>query len=102
MRKKDEVTSGKTVVTMWSKITSDSSQVDKDAEQFMIKKLEEKFPDIEVKLIKKPVSTDYRQEYDKALMAKQAPDIFPEFSYTDIPTRIKNGTIADITDLVKD
>lgn len=101
--KKDEKTdSSKTVVSMWSKITSDSSQVDKDAEEFMLKKLAEKFPDIEIKLIKKPVSTDYRQEYDKALMAKQAPDLFAEFSYTDIPTRIKNGTVADITDLVKD
>ncbi len=100
-KKNEEVNSGKTVVTMWSRITSDSSQVDKDAEQFMIEKLAEKFPDIEVKLIHKPMSTDYRQEYDKALMAKQAPDLFVEFSYTDIPTRIKNGTIADITDFVK-
>ena len=54
MQKNEEVNSGKTVVTMWSRITSDSSQVDKDAEQFMIEKLAEKFPDIEVKLIHKP------------------------------------------------
>lgn len=53
-KKNEEVNSGKTVVTMWSRITSDSSQVDKDAEQFMIEKLAEKFPDIEVKLIHKP------------------------------------------------
>lgn len=93
---------GKTVVTMWSKITSDSSEASIAAENFMLEKVAEKFPEYELKLIKQPHSTDYRQDYDKALMAGNAPDIFAEFSYTDIPSRIKNGTIADITSFVNE
>ena len=89
-------------VKMWSRVTSDSSQLQIDLENYMIEKLEEKFPDISVVIERKSVGADYRQEYDKALMAGVAPDIFTEFSYTDIPTRIENGTIADITSLVSE
>lgn len=100
--KKDAETDadGKIVVTMWSHVTSDSKQTAIDAENRMLEKVAEKFPDYKLELIKQPHSTDYRQDYDKALMAGNAPDIFSEFSYTDIPTRISNGTIADITSLV--
>ena len=90
----------KITVTMWSFVSEDSTQLAKDTEALQDKMLAEKFPDINIKKVSKAATTDYRQEYDKALMAGVAPDIFTQFSYTDIPTRIKNGTIADITDLV--
>lgn len=65
-----------------------------------MKALEEKFPDINVEFTTLPQGSTYRQEYDKALMAGTAPSITNIFSYTDIPERINNGTVADITKFV--
>lgn len=91
----------KTKVTLWTNVTEDSPQAVKDIQADLEQRIAEKFPDYEVEFIPK-VYTDYNQDYDKALMAGNAPDAFDMFSYTAIPTRIDNGTIADITDLVKD
>lgn len=89
-------------ITMWTSTNEDSTPVAKELEALMDKELAEKFPNIKINKVVKAMGTDYRQEYDKALMAGQAPDFFVEFSYTDIPTRIENGTIADVTDLVNE
>ena len=101
--KKGEVVDGDVVeITMWSSVTEDSKDVDKELEAWKDEALAAKFPNIKINKVIKTTGTDYRQEYDKALMAGIAPDFFAEFSYTDIPTRIENGTIADITNIVKD
>ncbi len=91
---------GKTKVKMWLKLSDDSLQSVKDEEARKVEAIKEKFPNIEFDISNMTASTDYRQEYDKALMAGNAPDFFPFFSYTDIPARIKNNTVADITEFV--
>lgn len=87
---------------MWTDIGEDSTEAEKELEAWKDEALAKKFPNIKINKIVKAYGTDYRQEYDKSLMAGNAPDIFTMFSYTDIPQRIENGTIADISGLVKD
>ena len=89
-------------ITMWSGVGEDATDVEKELEAMTDAALAEKFPNIKINKIVKAMGTDYRQEYDKALMADQAPDFFAGFSYTDMPTRIENGTVADISNLVAD
>ncbi len=98
---KKKTTDGPVEITMWTSVGEDASDYAKELEALQDEMLAEKFPDIKINKVLKVTGTDYRQEYDKALMAGEAPDIFGRFSYTDIPTRIKNGTVADITELVK-
>ncbi len=100
--KKDVADDGMIEVTIWSETNEDSEPVAKELEALQDQALAEKFPNIKINKVIKTMGTDYRQEYDKALMAGNAPDFFAGFSYTDIPTRIENGTIADITNLVAD
>ena len=92
---------GKTVVTLWTNITDDSEPEEIAYQKMIEERIAEEFPQYDVRFVQK-VYTDYNQDYDKALMAGNAPDAFDMFSYTAIPTRIKNGTIADITDLVNE
>lgn len=47
-----------------------------------------------------PAGTDYRQQYDKALMAGDAPTVTNLLPYVDVQTRAANGMIADITPFV--
>ena len=84
---------------MWSDVNQDSTPEKK--EEFEIKKqmLAEKFPEYQIEFIERSAGHDYRAEYDKDLMAGDAPDVFTGFSYTDIPTRMKDGSVADITKL---
>jgi len=100
--KKEEASDGPVEITMWTSVGDDANDFAKELEALKDQALAEKFPNIKINKVLKVTGTDYRQEYDKALMAGEAPDIFASFSYTDIPTRIENGTIADITELVKD
>ena len=101
--KKDVADDGDVVeITMWSSTNEDSEPVAKEIDAYTDAILAEKFPNIKINKVIKTMGTDYRQEYDKALMAGKAPDFFVEFSYTDMPTRIANGTVADITNIVKD
>lgn len=92
----------KIVLKLWTKPTQDTSKLGIELHDKQMELLKKKFPDIIFEESIKPTGTDYRQEYDKALMAGTAPDIYTDFSYTDIPTRMKNGTIADITPYIED
>lgn len=93
---------GKLVVVMTSSVTQDSTEEDKANFELTKQKFAEKFPEYHIEWVTTPGGTDYRSQYDKDLMAGNAPDVFEQFSYTDIPTRIENGTIAEITDLVNE
>ena len=98
----EDSSDGKVTLRMWSQPSQDAEEhVIKSYERTMAA-LEEKFPDINFEVSMAPSGTDYRQEYDKALMAGTAPAIYTKFSYTDIPSRIKNGTVADISKFVTD
>jgi ABC-type glycerol-3-phosphate transport system substrate-binding protein len=92
--------SGKIKITLWNKPTQDAKQLEIDNYNEMMEMLAKEFPDVEFETQIPPQGTDYRQEYDKALMANKAPSIYNKFSYTDVITRSQDGTIADITNLV--
>ena len=78
--KKDNVDDGMVEITMWSTVTEDAKDVDKELEAWTDEALAAKFPNIKINKVIKTTGTDYRQEYDKALMAGIAPDFFAEFS----------------------
>lgn len=93
---------GKVVITTWDKPNNDAEPWIKEVYDAKMARVREKFPEIEI--IDKAVNfgSDYRQEYDKALMSGEAPTYFTMFSYTDIPIRIKNGTVREMTKYVAD
>lgn len=93
--------SKKIKITSWEKPAADSTPEELQSYEDMMVRVKAKFPNIEFVEIARKQGTDYRQAYDKALMAGEAPTFFSSFSYTDIPSRIKNGTIADMTEFVK-
>lgn len=92
---------GKITLTLWTKLTQDAKPEDKESHDEWFAALQAKFPEVNFVEAMQPTGGDYRQEYDKALMAGTAPAFWAQFSYTDIPTRIENGTIADITKYVE-
>ena len=91
----------KITLRLWSKQTQDALPEDVEYHDAYMAVLKEKFPDIIFEEAIMPQGGDYRQEYDKALMAGKEPAFIAMFSYTDIPTRSKNGTVADITKYVE-
>ena len=97
---KKDAASDKVKITLWNKPTQDAKQKDIDDYNEMMSALEKEFPDVEFESMIAPQGTDYRQEYDKAIIAGKGPSIYNRFSYTDIVTRSQDGTVADITELV--
>lgn len=95
--------SDKITLTLWTKPTQDAKDYVVAMHDRTMEALRKEFPDINFEeKIPPQGGTDYRQEYDKALMAGTAPAFTDVFSYTDIPSRIENETIADITKYVAD
>ncbi|MBO5060112.1 MAG: extracellular solute-binding protein [Clostridia bacterium] len=100
---KQETASGeKITLKLWTKPSQDAKDYQIQIYNRKMAALREKFPNIIFEEGMRASGTDYRQEYDKALMAGTAPAFYTEFSYTDIPGRIANGTVADITKYVAD
>ena len=94
---------GKIKLTLWNRPGEGDLEWKIESNNRFEKAIQEKFPDIEFEFLTMPAGgADYRQEYDKALMAGTAPSIYRMFSYTDIPARLENGTVADITKYVED
>lgn len=91
----------KVTLKLWMKPSKDAKESDIISYERLMASLEEKFPNVNIESVAYPQGSNYRQEYDKALMAGTAPAFTNIFSYTDIPERIKNGTVADITEFVK-
>lgn len=93
---------GKITIRMWSKTGADAEEVAVKLNEESEKRLIEKFPEYNFEFLREPTGgVDYRQEYDKALMAGTEPSFYTKFSYTDIPARIENGTVADITSFME-
>ena len=91
---------GRVTILLWEKPPLDAPESVVKEYEYRMEKTREKFPHINIVDEALKPGTDYVQQYDRALMAGQAPTATKMFSYTSIPTRIKNGTIADITNLV--
>jgi ABC-type glycerol-3-phosphate transport system substrate-binding protein len=87
-------------VRLWSKPNSDARPQELAAYEESMKVLKEKFPNVEFieeSLIPAPITDSLMI---RRLMAGIAPTSVGIFSYTDIPTRSKNNTIADISKYV--
>jgi len=87
-------------ITTWEKPLDDASDVTKAIYEAKMQRIRDKFPNVNIVDIADSGDSGYRQRYDKALMAGNAPTYYSRFSYTDIPTRIKNKTLADISEYV--
>ncbi|MBE7043915.1 MAG: extracellular solute-binding protein [Ruminococcaceae bacterium] len=99
--KKESADNKNVTLRLWIKPSQDATEADLITHERLMEDLTEKFPEINFDIALPPQGADYRQEYDKALMAGTAPAFVNIFSYTDIPQRIKNETVADITKYVE-
>ena len=90
----------KVKIILWEKPFPDSNPAEIAQYELREKRFKEKFPNVEVEYKNWFSNTDYRQEYDKALMAGNAPAVIAQLPYVDVPSRIANKTIADITEYV--
>jgi ABC-type glycerol-3-phosphate transport system substrate-binding protein len=91
---------GKVKLKLWSP-PIETTEAGFKAWDFRIAEFKKRYPDIELELEQQPPGIDYRQAYDKALMAGTVPTVVTIFPPVDVPTRAKNGTIKDITGLVE-
>lgn len=92
----------KITLTLWNRPAEDAMESIIESNKRFEEAIQKQFPDINFEFKTPPAGgADYRQEYDKALMAGTAPAYFSQFSYTDIPARLENGTVADITKYVE-
>lgn len=78
----------------------DDSDAVKTRFEFTKEKVEAAFPDYEIEWTRLAPGTDYRQQYDKLLMSNDGPTLWNQLPFVDIQTRLRNGTIAEITDYV--
>ena len=78
----------------------DDSDAVKTRFEFLKEKVETTFPDYEIEWTRMAPGTDYRQQYDKLLMSGDGPTLWNSLPFVDIQTRMRNGTIADITEYV--
>lgn len=92
--------SGRTAITIWGP--------GQEAPDYMIRSFDlvvEEFrrrnPNVDLTGYHIEGGTDYRQRYDMAVMSGQAPAGLCILPPVDVPTRAKNGSIKDITNLVE-
>ncbi len=79
----------------------DASESSLKSFDFTKAKVEEKFSDVaDIEWTRMAPGTDYRQQYDKLLMSGDGPTLWNSLPFVDIQTRMRNGTIAEITDYV--
>lgn len=90
----------KVKITVWGPLEN-YSEPEKMSWNFCVEEYKKRYPNTEITSVFSPAGTDYRQQYDKALMAGNAPTVTNLLPYVDVPTRAGNGTIADITSLVE-
>ena len=78
----------------------DDPQSAKDEFDYWTQIVTAQFPNIDFEFDRFAPGEDYRQQYDQQLMAGNAPNVGAYFPYVDIPTRMANGTIGDLTSYV--
>ncbi len=91
--------SQKVKITVWGPLEN-YSEAEKKSWTFCVEEYKRRYPNVEIISIFSPAGTDYRQQYDKALMAGDAPTVTNLLPYVDVQTRAANGMIADITPFV--
>ena len=97
---KEKDVSEKVKITVWGPLES-YSEVEKVSWTFCVEEYQRRYPNVEIVSTFSPAGTDYRQQYDKALMAGEAPTVTNLLPYVDVQTRAANGMIADISQFVE-
>ena len=64
----------KVKITVWGPLEN-YSDVEKASWIFCVEEFKRRYPEIEIVSVFSPAGTDYRQQYDKALMAGEAPTV---------------------------
>ncbi|MDC7244933.1 MAG: extracellular solute-binding protein [Sphaerochaetaceae bacterium] len=90
----------KVKITVWGPLEN-YSEAEKQSWNYCVEEYRRRYPEVEIVSVFSPAGTDYRQQYDKALMAGDAPTVTNLLPYVDVQTRAANGTIADITKFVE-
>ncbi|MCL2059182.1 MAG: hypothetical protein FWH01_09045 [Oscillospiraceae bacterium] len=81
----------------WHGRNADATEGEKKVLELYIEEFQNAFPHITVDSRPTKPGTDYREQYDKALMANDGPTLNEQLPHVDIQTRINNGTIADVS-----
>ncbi len=89
----------KVKITVWGPLEN-YSEAEKKSWTFCVEEYRKRYPNVEIVSTFSPAGTDYRQQYDKALMAGNAPTVTNLLPYVDVQTRAANGMIADISSFV--
>ena len=89
----------KVKITVWGPLEN-YSEAEKKSWTFCVEEYRRRYPNVELTSLFSPAGTDYRQQYDKALMAGNAPTVTNLLPYVDVQTRAANSMIADITPFV--
>lgn len=92
----------KVKMILWERKSPTEPDVRAKTYELREKTFKEKYPNYEIEYRSLATGTDFRQEYDKALMAGLGPTVASFLPYVDIPARIANHTVADITKFVAD
>jgi ABC-type glycerol-3-phosphate transport system substrate-binding protein len=87
-------------ITVWGPLEN-YSEAEKESWNFCVEEFKRRYPEIEIESVFSPAGTDYRQQYDKALMAGDEPTVTNLLPYVDVQSRAANGTIADISQFVE-
>lgn len=87
-------------ITLWGKPNSDAPAWAKEYWDYAVQSYKTKYPNVEIEDLSVAPGADWKQQYDKSLMAGDAPTVYSGFSYSDVQTRAKNGMAADITEFV--
>ncbi len=98
--KSKDVTEEKVKITVWGPRES-YSQAEKDSWTFCVEEYRKRYPNVEIESMFTPEGMGVRQLYDKAVMAGNAPTVTNCIPFVDVPSRAKDGTIADITSMVE-
>ncbi len=97
--KEMELAKEKVKITVWGPLEN-YSEVEKQSWTYCVNEFKRRYPDVEIVSVFSPAGTDYRQQYDKALMAGEAPTVTNLLPYVDVQSRAANGMIADISEFV--
>jgi ABC-type glycerol-3-phosphate transport system substrate-binding protein len=90
----------KTSILVWGPSQNNAKTI-LDSFAFVVEEYKRRYPNVDITVEYLTAGTDYRQRYDQALMAGEAPTITNLLPPVDVPTRAKNGTIGDISTLVQ-
>jgi len=88
-------------IVVWGAPNADTRDYETNTWNEQIALFKERYPWITVEEVALKPGTDYREQYDKALLAGIEPTVCRILPYVDIPSRALKGEVAEITTLVE-